>query len=49
MTFYVRFEDNEEYVVCADDEELAVEMATDLQKQRKGPTKIVESKWVADK
>lgn len=49
MTYYVRFADEEEFVVCAPDQADAEEMATDMQRSFGKSEKVVECKIVADK
>ena len=40
MEFYVRFEDEEEFVICVDNEKEAREMTTDFQ-QKQGKSEII--------
>ena len=48
MTYFVRFLDDEEFVVCAPDEKDAKEMAQDMQRSQGKSQVVVECEMVAD-
>lgn len=48
MTYYVRFKDNEEYVVCTPDQETAEEMTKDMQLKAGKTQQVAEAHVVAD-
>ena len=49
MTYYVRFEDDEEYVVCAVDQDTAECDAGDMQRAAGKTQKVVDIHIVADR
>ena len=49
MTFYVEFEDGEEFVVCCDDEQEARENTIDMQKMFGRSTVITACREVAER